>query len=212
MRRLLRYLADSSLRGVSVTEKRIASAVLMKDNFDPQIASLVRKEMSRLRDKLSRYYLSEGASSQIRIEAPDGYAVVFREIVAEQRAPTSCWLVLPFRSLPELNEVADRMLDEINIELDREGCVELIAPTTALAYRGRAGDVRQFAAECSADYVVEGSLRMREGATEMSVWLVEAKTGKSVFSIRLNGLDAREMAGLAGASLLRRTQAEGARS
>jgi len=67
----------------------------MKDNFDPQIDSLVRKEMSRLRDKLSRYYLSEGASSQIRIEAPDGYAVVFREIVAEQRAPTSCWLVLP---------------------------------------------------------------------------------------------------------------------
>ena len=138
MRRLLRYLADSSLRGVSVTEKRIASAVLMKDNFDPQIDSLVRKEMSRLRDK-PRYYLSGALQARSESKRRDGYAVVFREIVAEQRAPTSCWLVLPFRSLPELNEVADRMLDEINIELDREGCVELIAPTTALAYRAAPG-------------------------------------------------------------------------
>ena len=205
LRTLLGYLAENSIggRGQEITEKEVAEKVLRLVDFNPETDSLVRKEMSRLRDKLSRYYLSEGLANELRLEARGGYAITFRPTGAPGRSDKRCWLVLPFRSSSELIAYADEILDELYMELNQEGRLEVVAPTTSLTYRGRFGDVRQFAVECAADYIVEGSLKVRDGIAETMIWLVEGKTGKCGLSFRTSGRDPAEVAKSASGWLLK---------
>jgi hypothetical protein len=162
LRRLLTWLVERSLAPspIAPSERQIAIAVLSRNDFDPQTDSLVRKEMGRLREKLARYYLFEGLNDEICIRTGGGYLLGF-----ERRGGTypgsrrSCWLVLPFRSNPEMEDFSDQFLEELLFVLGKPAEREVVARTTALAYRGRTGDVRQFAAECGADFVVEGSMR-----------------------------------------------------
>ena len=200
LRRLLRWLGERSLAhpALSPSEKEIAESVLGRTDFDPQTDSLVRKEMSRLREKLSRYYLSEGDRNPLRISADGGYLLGFEWSGNITRAGAKpCWLVLPFRAEEEMLDEAVWVLEELLINLDETGRFATIAPTTALSYKGRAGDVRQFAAECRADMVVEGSLRRRREAMEVSLWLVDGQTGVIRRSSRINGSDTAELSRLA---------------
>ncbi|HXB69621.1 MAG TPA: hypothetical protein VNY05_15325 [Candidatus Acidoferrales bacterium] len=165
--------------------------------------------MSQLREKLSRYYLAEGLQDEIRIlSTGGGYLLGFERRgtvnpgFINLRSGRSCWLVLPFRSNPEMAEPAEQMLEDLLIGLDERGGHELVTPTTALAYRGRTGDVRQFAAECCADFVVEGSLRRRQEAIEIAVWLVDGRSGRSRRAKRFTGSDATALARLAASWLL----------
>jgi TolB-like protein len=204
LRRLLRWLGERSLAHptLSPSEKEIAESVLGRADFDPQTDSLVRKEMSRLREKLSRYYMSEGDRNPLRISADGGYLLGFEwsgNISREGAKP--CWLVLPFRAEAAMLDQAVWVLEELLMNLDEKGRFATIAPTTALSYKGRAGDVRQFAAECRADMVVEGSLRRRREAMEVSLWLVDCQTGVIRRSSRINGADTAELSRLASAWL-----------
>jgi hypothetical protein len=205
LRHLLQWLGERSLAAhrIAPSEKEIAAAVLKRDDFDPQTDSLVRKEMSRLREKLSRYYQLEGLRDEIRISSAGGYLLAFeRHDDVNRMSGRSCWLALPFRSNPDLMEQGEQLLEELLIALGERGGPELVASTTALAYRGRMGDVRQFAAECSADFVVEGSLRRRNESIEATVWLVDGQTGRARRSKRITGFDAVDLARLAAIWLL----------
>lgn len=205
LRQLLKWLAERSLgtHGTAPSEKEIATEVLNRKDFDPQTDSLVRKEMSRLREKLSRYYLSEGMQDPIRIVAGGGYLLGFeRHGRLDPESGKPCWLVLPLRSKPELAEHGEQLLEELLIGLGVFEGPELVAYTTALGYRGRMGDIRQFAAECHADFIVEGSLRQRNDSIEATVWLVDGQTGRARRSTRISASDALELARLATAWLL----------
>jgi TolB-like protein len=209
LRHLLQWLGERSLapRPAAPSEKEIAVAVMNRKDFDPQADSLVRKEMSRLREKLSRYYASEGQADEIRISTGGGYLLGFARRVNANRG-RSCWLVLPFRSNAEMAEHAEQLLDELLIRLDEQGGRELVAPTTALNYRGRTGDVRTFAAECRADVVVEGSLRRRDNLIEVALWLVDGQSGHARRSRRMIGSDASDLVRLATEWLLEEDSAE----
>lgn len=205
LRRLLRWLGERSLvrSAMAPSEKEIAESVLGRTDFDPQTDSLVRKEMSRLREKLSRYYVSEGDRNPLRISADGGYLLGFEWSGNITRAGAKpCWLVLPFRAEAEMLDQALWVLEELLMNLDETGRFETVAPTTALSYKGRAGDVRQFAAECRADVVVEGSIRRRREAMEASLWLVDGQTGLIRRSSRINGADTEEVSRMASAWLL----------
>jgi TolB-like protein len=210
LRRLLEWLGERSLAAhpAAPTEKEIAAAVLNRKDFDPQADSLVRKEMSRLREKLSRYYLSEGLQDEVRISIA-GYLLRFElQGNVNPGGERSCWLVLPFRSGPEMAEHAERLLEELLIALDERGGPVLVAPTTALGYRGRSGDIRHFAAECRANFVVEGSLRRRNESFELTAWLVDGQSGRVRRSKRIAGSDALDLAHLATSWLLEEDPAE----
>jgi len=167
----------------------------MRNDFDPQTDSLVRKEMGRLREKLARYYLSEGFEDEIHIAAGGGYLLSFeRRNNIHPGSGKACWLVLPFRSNPEMAEQSEQFLEELLIALGKPKEREVVAPTTALAYRGRIGDVRQFAAECGADFVVEGSLRRRNELIEVTAWLIDGQSGRASRFKRINGSDAADLA------------------
>ena len=205
LRQLLRWLAE---RAIAIhpsppSEKEIASEVLNRQDFDPQTDSLVRKEMSRLREKLTRYYQSEGLYDEIRVGAESGYLLDFRRTGSTRRGSgASCWLVLPFRTDAGMDEQSELLLEELLIILDELGGPELIASTTALSYRGRTGDLRQFAAECNADFVIEGRLRHRSDSFDATVWLVDAQTGRARCSRRVAGSDAADLARSTAAWLL----------
>jgi TolB-like protein len=211
LRHLLPWLGERSLaeHPSPPSEKEIAVAVLHRKDFDPQTDSVVRKEMSRLREKLARYYTSEGLHDEVRIVANSGYLVAFepRSTVNLDNG-RSCWLILPFRSNVEATEQGEQLLEDLLVALGERNGPELVACTTALAYRGRVGDVRQFASECRADFVVEGSLRCLKETMEATVWFVDGRSGRARGSRRISGAGAFDVARLAAAWLLEQRSLE----
>jgi len=81
--KLLRYLARQAVEhpGIPVKEYQIATEVFgRQSDFDPQLDSMVRVQVGRLRSKLSEYYSSEGANDVTGVEIPKGsYAVVIHD-------------------------------------------------------------------------------------------------------------------------------------
>jgi serine/threonine-protein kinase len=91
--RLLRYLVEETLedRPESLKESVIATAVFDRDpGYDPQIDSVVRVEVGRLRARLAEYYEKVGVDAPVRIEIPRGSyrpVFVFREAAPEIVTP-----------------------------------------------------------------------------------------------------------------------------
>src|SRR5579864_7956598 len=91
--RLLRYLVEQTLEDhpESLKESIIATEVFDRSpDYDPQIDSVVRVEVGRLRARLAEYYEKAGADAPVRIEIPRGaYKPIFtfREVAPEPVAP-----------------------------------------------------------------------------------------------------------------------------
>jgi hypothetical protein len=83
LRKLLRYLADHSLKnsGAAPKEYQIATEVFgRRGDFDPHLDSMVRVQVARLRAKLAEYYASEGAGDVMEVGLPKGtYALTYHE-------------------------------------------------------------------------------------------------------------------------------------
>src|SRR5713226_2998595 len=79
--KLLRYLGKHALEhpGVSLKEYQIATEVFGRQaDFDPQLDSMVRVQVGRLRTKLTEYYASEGAEDTLGVDLPKGsYVLAF---------------------------------------------------------------------------------------------------------------------------------------
>jgi serine/threonine-protein kinase len=93
--RLLRYLVEQTLedRSESLKESVIATEVFDRaPGYDPQIDSVVRVEVGRLRARLAEYYEKTGVDAPVRIEIPRGAyrpVFVFRAAAPETIAPPS---------------------------------------------------------------------------------------------------------------------------
>ena len=158
--------------------------MLRRSDFDPQADSLVRREMSRLREKLKQYYSKEGDRDRVCIRHLGGYLLGFAwadHLMADTHAETGfpCLLILPLRSHPDLNLQCIRLAEELSILLGEAGGAALVSPTTAMSYAGRIGDLREFAAECDADFVLEGSLDLPDVDLRAALWLVNGRNGKT---------------------------------
>src|SRR5689334_7063416 len=79
--RLLRFLVSETLagRGARLKEYVLGTEVFERGpDFDPQIDTIVRVQVRRLRSKLVEYYRDEGADDAIRIRLnPGSYVPVF---------------------------------------------------------------------------------------------------------------------------------------
>lgn len=77
--KLLRYLAKHAIDspGAPLKEYQIATEVFGRQaDFDPQLDSMVRVQVGRLRSKLAEYYANEGADDPIFVELPKGSYVL----------------------------------------------------------------------------------------------------------------------------------------
>ena len=89
--RLLRYLVEETLedRGESLKESVIAADVFDRSpDYDPQVDSVVRVEVGRLRARLAEYYEKAGSQDAVRIEIPKGgYRPIFNFPNSVQKSP-----------------------------------------------------------------------------------------------------------------------------
>jgi TolB-like protein len=218
LRRLLEWLGQRSLTPdlPPPTEKEIAETVLHRADFDPQTDSLVRKEVSRLREKLMLYYANEGARDRVRIRHLSGYLLHFTwseghaDPAGERYGP--CVLILPLRSPLEANQQAIRVAEELIVLVGEAGGPKLVSPTTAMSYAGRIGDIREFAAECGSDYVVEGSLDVTEAQFRLTLWFVNGRSGTTEQAGRFAAADPDAVAGLGAAWIREQINLEGKRA
>src|SRR5437016_2095759 len=90
--RLLRFVVERTLehREEEIKETVLGVEVFGRQSFDPRTDPIVRVEASRLRQKLTSYYQSEGKEDGLRIALPKrGYVPVFELVEGPTLAPTA---------------------------------------------------------------------------------------------------------------------------
>ena len=97
--------------------------------------------------------------------------------------------VLPFSSLSEdrsLELLADGLVEDVIALLARVPGFFVIARSSSFAYRNRTQDVRHVGRELGVRYVVEGSIRASDKRARISIQLVEAESGKQIWTRRFD--------------------------
>lgn len=98
--------------------------------------------------------------------------------------------VLPFADLgadPAQGWFADGVVDDIITALGRFRSFAVVARSSSFAYKGRAADVRQVAAELGVRYVLEGTVRREGERLRISAQLVDGETGAQLWAETLDG-------------------------
>src|SRR5580692_5970630 len=89
--RLLRFLVERLLEGREAELKESLIGVEVygrKPDYDPKLDSTVRSEMTRLRSRLSKYYLTEGSQDRLVIDLTKGsYVPGFRQLEPASGGP-----------------------------------------------------------------------------------------------------------------------------
>jgi serine/threonine protein kinase/tetratricopeptide (TPR) repeat protein len=102
------------------------------------------------------------------------------------RAGEAFWVaVLPFRGASgdaDLEALADGLTEDITAGFSRFPYLQVIAHNSALAYKGRAADIRTVGRELGARYVIEGSIRKRGRAIRVSAQLMDAVSGTQLWA------------------------------
>jgi serine/threonine-protein kinase len=112
-----------------------------------------------------------------------------REALARIRAgdPRPSLAVLPFANAtgdPEQEYFADGVAEEIIARLAQLSGLRVIARTSAFAFKGHATDVRRIAESLSVDYVLEGAVRKAGSRIRVTIQLLSAATGSTIWSQR----------------------------
>jgi adenylate cyclase len=97
--------------------------------------------------------------------------------------------VLPFNSLSEnrgLELLADGLVEDVIALLARVPGFFVIARSSSFAYRNRTQDARHVGRELGVRYVVEGSIRASDKRARISVQLIEAESGKQIWTQRFD--------------------------
>jgi TolB-like protein len=197
-REFLRFIVDEALsgRGDNLTQLRIAQSVFHRqDNFDAILDPIVRVQMGRLRRSLERYYLLVGNSDCMRIEIPKGtYAPLFVSVpskaatVAEADVHVTSmvlhevvpdWptiVIHPFdrQTSKEADEVAERLKDQLALELHRYGGVNV----------ARSCDVARLnsARQASVRFELIGAMRKMTAGYLVGARLIDRETGQQVWA------------------------------
>jgi adenylate cyclase len=87
---------------------------------------------------------------------------------------------------PEQDYFADGMTKEIITALARFKNLFVIASNSSFTYRGRSVDIKQVARELGVRYVLEGSVRKADNRVRISCQLIEAETGRRIWTERFD--------------------------
>ena len=102
------------------------------------------------------------------------------------RADEGFWVaVLPFRGASgdaDLEALADGLTEDVTTGLSRFPYLQVIAHNSAMAYKGRAADIRTVGRELGARYVIEGSIRKRGRSIRVSAQLMDAVSGTQLWA------------------------------
>ncbi len=107
-------------------------------------------------------------------------------IVAPAARPTDI-VVLPFSNLSSSAEdeyLSDGICEEITNQLAHMEGLQVVARTSALAYKGKAGDVREIGRKLGAGAVLEGSVQRSGDRLRITTQLVQVSNGYHLWSER----------------------------
>jgi TolB-like protein len=93
--------------------------------------------------------------------------------------------VLPFRNLslePDNEYFSDGITEELINALTRVNGLNVIARTSAFAFRGKDMDLREVGTQLNVAYIIEGSVRKSGNRVRVTVQLIKASDGFHVFS------------------------------
>jgi TolB-like protein/Flp pilus assembly protein TadD len=125
---------------------------------------------------------TSGADSPMQPSA----AIQARTGSGATRADEGFWVaVLPFKAASgdaELGALADGLSEDVTTGLSRFPYLQVIANNSAMAYKGRAVDIRTVGRELGARYVIEGSIRKRGRAIRVSAQLMDAVSGTQLWA------------------------------
>jgi TolB-like protein/class 3 adenylate cyclase len=100
--------------------------------------------------------------------------------------------VLPFQNLsgdPSNERMADGLTEDIITDLSRYWDFSVIARNSTLPYKGKPADVRQIGRDLGADYVLEGSFQRDTDKVRVTAQLIDAPSGRHVWSERFDRPD-----------------------
>jgi eukaryotic-like serine/threonine-protein kinase len=102
------------------------------------------------------------------------------------RSAEGFWVaVLPFRGASgdaDLEALADSLTEDVTAGFSQFPYLQVIAHNSAMAYKGRAADIRGVGRELGARYVIEGSIRKRGRAIRVSAQLMDAVSGTQLWA------------------------------
>ncbi len=199
-KRFLSHLVNEALAGRADELKGYALGVDVfdkPDDFDPGIDTIVRVQANKLRARLDLYYSQEGSEDPVRIHVPKGsYAPVFeiafdpaksgaateRDTKREKRTSLA---VMPFENLSgdaDQDYLASGLTEELIAAIGRFREVSVLSRHVTYRFNDRVRDPREVGQELGVSYLVEGSIRHRDGSLRVVAQLVDAETGEQVFA------------------------------
>jgi adenylate cyclase len=105
------------------------------------------------------------------------------------RVPRLSMVVLPFANFSNdlgLEDVADRVTDDLTTDLFRISGGFVIARNTAFTLKGKPVDVKKIGCELGVRYVIEGSVRRTSGLLGLNVQLTDAESGAHLWADRFD--------------------------
>ena len=97
--------------------------------------------------------------------------------------------VLPFDNMssdPEHEFFADGIAEDIITALSKISRMRVIARNSTFAFKGRATDLRHFAAELGVRYILEGSIRSGGNRLRITAQLIDAEDGSHLWAERFD--------------------------
>ena len=205
--RFLDYLVTNTLEGEANRLKGFTIALEVfdrKDDFDPNIDSIVRVEATRLRNKLREYYDTIGKQDNVRIDFPKGGYLLEINMktaqVLERRTSSNSALntprlvedrpslaVLPFANIDSDNTkeyFADGVVDSLISMFSRLSGLFVISRQSSFSYKNTTKTSEQIATELGVRYLLEGSVQHASNQVRVKVQLADTKNGGHVWSDR----------------------------
>jgi len=193
--RFLTFTVEQSLEGHSEHLKEFVIGVEVFDKtekYDPRMDPIVRVEARRLRDKLRKYYETEGCDDPLRIDFPTGgYAplVQTRDGTSASAngspAVENAIAVLPFANLSSEQEneyFSDGLTEELINALTKVDGLRVVAWSSAFQLKGKTRDIRRIAEQLRVRAVLEGSVRRTADRLRITAQLVDANHGHYLWS------------------------------
>jgi TolB-like protein/Tfp pilus assembly protein PilF len=170
--------------------ERDTAAKALRNLLDvrPDFAARVRKDMQKWWDPELVEHLIDGlrkAGLEIAGANPDRAVSPADSPTASSFGSRPATAVLPFENLsgdPEQEYFADGLAEDLIGRLSLWRAFPVIARNSSFAYKGKAADVKQVAADLGVRYIVEASVSTAGSRVRISAQLVDADTGRHVWA------------------------------
>jgi serine/threonine-protein kinase len=193
--RFLTFTVEQTLDGHGENLKEFVIGVEVFDKtetYDPRMDPIVRVEARRLREKLRKYYETEGSDDALYIDFPTGAYVPLVKPREAVRVSTSAVAttenaiaVLPFVNLSSEQEneyFSDGLTEELINALTKVEGLHVVAWSSAFQLKGKARDIRRIAEQLHVRAVLEGSVRRTADRLRITAQLVDAADGHYLWS------------------------------